>query len=647
MSVFPQDVTYITIPTGSNLINELCLHFYQNNIPITLITNDDQQALILYELNNYFNSAKGRIILKEQEILNRSKVEIKYTTMLLSFKFTAYDPVIIIDAARVNETLLSLFISKWKEQKANHRLILINRSSKHPNTITFEQNNAPVTIYYHTQNYEPNNINLFPTVVQILNNFITSANSLTNNGHILIFVANNADIETLTSLVKNLENEHYDVIGLNSATLIKSLYTRSKRKIIITTDSYSSLLILDKLGNINGVIDTMFTVEDRLTQSGGIRRKTQYISKPQAIIHQQWVGQKVEGFCYRLCTQKLYDTLPNKNNKSKNKIILELIETGTLTANNIDSQLLSTVTLLSKLELIKISDGYYSLTESGSFVLNLPFSVRNGLALYYSIQQSYPIFPILCIIAMLDSYGPYFIYLKRDPGISQQEYNLILQEHTERFFKRFFGISDLHTITNIWVTFLNEVGGLQSDALKSWSRLNSLNETKLREVFNIISSCLTLLSSLGYKYVIGPFETINTIDNLRPILAKVYQDEIVRRQPMSINRPIYMNINTSKIYLLQNFSGLYLNPPSHLIPLLTTEVFNAGSFITYIAIGLDYNISPDPIDTSNTEDMTEPSLPDSTVSNIINSPVSSKVMGPLLYLQKHLSHSENDTLIFD
>ncbi len=118
----------------------------------------------------------------------------------------------------------------------------------------------------------------------------------------------------------------------------------------------------------------------------------------------------------------------------------------------------------------------YSLTEVGTFVLNLPFSVRNSLALYYLKQQSLSIFPDLCILAMLDSYGPYFIYPKRDPGISQQEYNLVIQEHTERFFKVFIGASDLHTLSNICVTFLNEVGGLQSDTLKSWARLHSLNE---------------------------------------------------------------------------------------------------------------------------------------------------------------------------
>ena len=653
MSYFSQDVTYINTPVGSNLIGELSLHFLRHDLPTTIITNDQQQSLILSQLNN------SRLI--------------TYTTILLSFNLEHIDPVVIIESSKINNTLLDLFIAKWKqasERTTNalpdakapsgagialfkKKLIVINKSPPEVNSMILEKNNAPVEIYYHTRNYTPNNPNLFPDLIQVLNNFTTSASSLVNEGHMLIFVATPADIETLTTLVQELNHESYDVVGLNSTDGVEALYT-NKRKIIITTENLSELLILDKLGAINGVIDTMFTLDIKLTGSGGIRNKTRYISKNSAIAHQRWTGQSAEGFCYRLCTRELYESLPlnNPNNISKNKILLELISTGTLTPSHIDANLLPTLDSLRNLELIQLENNVYSLTPAGSFVLAFPFSLRNSLALYYVIQQANPIFPALCVLSMADSTGPYFIYPKRDPGISQQEYTLVVQEHTERFFKAFIGDSDLHTLSNIWVAFLNEAGGLHIDSLKSWSRLHSLNYVKLLEVFNIINSSLSLL---GTKVTVGPFDTMTTINNLRPILAKVYADEIVQRQDMVIDRPLYINPKTSKTYYLENFSGLFLNPPPYIIPLLTTEVVSYGSLTPYITIALDYDSSnlasaasaASLLITSRPTDISEPSLPDPSVANTINAPVSAKVMGPLLYLKEHQKSTPNDSLFFD
>jgi len=511
--------------------------------------------------------------------------------------------VLMLDDSNLDSINNYLIIQLWNQ--LNQQIPKLIISTDHLNQSQFqiaqiyEIANPPIStnIRYHQRNYNLHEIQLFRDTANVIADLHTSS----IDGNFIVLVADNSEIDLVMSYL-NLTNIQLIPIATSlTANELISLYNHStdQRKIIITTDIISYLPSVD---NIRVIIDTMRYNTLETTLTGGLRTKTRFINKVLASQHAS-----LASICYRMCTYDFYQRLDNLT--SPQILSLPLYNTILQLLNaNLDPitilNILPPDTLnqqLSLLKQLKIITDNNTITELGKFSLLMPLSIRNTTVLFNLINSNIqPLFPSICILSLIDCYGPsYFFYPQRSLNQNNAEYELIIQEHRNKFFTKFEGRSDLHTLVNIFTTLLNDTGGLQAptNELLLWCRSNSINYSKINEVISLILSIINILSTLNIFVEIGPFNTIPAIDLIRPVIQEVYSNLIMYLYQQTPTVFTYYHTETSSHYRLdfkQNISLLISQPSPSIIALISSNIQTAGPALNLVTLALDLNLTPPP-----------------------------------------------------
>ena len=436
-----------------------------------------------------------------------------------------------------------------------------------------------------------------------------------DSGHILVFAPGSNEVELVAATLKQLlekpvSGKRVDIIpafGALKPEDIGLIYKETgpdERKIVIATNIAEMSITISDVGH---VIDTLVEKRAETSQNGGFRLTTRYISKDSAKQRAGRTGRTRAGVCYRMCTQILFDSLEEHRPPEIQRIpiyetVMELLDVGLSpekVIKGIDTQrVLQATQLLAKIGMVvsgagtRLSPTVTSgliVTDMGHFAPKFHISVRNAAYLWNWIQSGYPVFPGIVSAALIDSYGPSYYWIpRRKQDMSMDEYNYMVRQYKEKYFSKYAGYNDLETSLNMWNDLMEYTGDINASqrVVANWSRNNSINNKKIKELLTIIQQCVNSAYRLGYNVQIGPFTTAGVMKAARPILLSVYSDMILRFYKDNT----YLSITTNQDYRLDNrdaVNNFSDDPPNGIIALSTAEIKTQRGAFRVVSFGVD------------------------------------------------------------
>ena len=232
--------------------------------------------------------------------------------------------------------------------------------------------------------------------------------------------------------------------------------------------------------------------------------------------------------------------------------------------------------------LIFIRSNEFPLLSPTVMTQNVPTEVQ-------LVQAGYPAFPGIVVAALIDCYGPsYFWIPRRKSDTSLEEHNIMVKEYKAKHFSKYIGYNDLETSLNMWTDLMKTTGGIHTPqrTIIKWSRDNSINNKKIRELLMIIEQCINAANRQGYQVDVAPFTTQGVMNAARPLLLSVYSDmTLIHRRDITYFSPI-----TREDYRLDTrdaVNRLTENPPKGIISLSTAEIKTQRGAFRVIGFGVD------------------------------------------------------------
>lgn len=506
----------------------------------------------------------------------------------------------------LSSATIELPSEKELPEKEKNSLTQLFAGILEPATIKINLPRRSLSIEYHQNTFDPDEMEIYSATAQIAIRFHHS----TTPGDMLIFAPGSSEVENLVKLLEQAKLEKALILpayGAMSSDELSAIYQQASgvRKIIIATNVAESAITISNLGI---VIDTMLEKRIELSKSGGTRLVLTYISQSSADQRAGRTGRTRDGVCYRMMTEGKYQTLekqrpPEITRVPLYNVIMEIMNAGIrpidLLTHVSGQQILDAIELLIYLQLVDKRNR--TPTEAGRFVTSFPLSVQNATVLWRWKEKDLPMFPAIVVMSLIDSYGPsYMYYPRREPDQTNSDYRSFIERHTKQYFDRFIGYSDLDTLINIWTDLMESIDGPygKSDKVVKWSRDNSMNNKKIREVLNIIHQSLHQCQRRKLKCHVGPFTREGTLDELRPILADVYANMTMSLFKQG-DKIAYLHGGVGGYagtpahateYKLDSrvvMNNFFLNPPPFLVGLSSAELVGKNMPIRLLTLSID------------------------------------------------------------
>lgn len=522
-------VTSIVCPPGNGVNIALPMNLIQNiqstNNRVLVGVYDDDTAKTLYNIAN--SSPYIGYVSKDQTIQSEHTL-ITYTTLdyivhILSQSTIISPTLIILDKYSGDSPLYNLII-QLSSQIKQIKVVVVESSSTTEDIARYDVNlNVfPVQIQYHSRNYKIMDLDLISDTVDVITSFHTSRSL----GDILVLVPSKGDADNIKSRL-TLDNT-----SIITQPEIKLSESSTNQHIYILTPDLAMSLAIKKIYTI---IDTMIIPHIGTNYFGGIKRKYIYTPPSISLDHARYLGSDDNQLYYRMCTQDFFTRIKEVRNTY---IPLDLIlyaymsnQNSVVLAdrpNDLMSQRLSDKKWLeSVVKILEQNQSYLKLLKSTT----LPLGILNSIILSRCISSDIPLFPCICLLSILESYEPsMLLYPLKSVNMSNYQYQVLIREHGERHFKRFEGISSLHTLCNIFVTLLDEVGGIDAtyQDIIEWCRINSINSSIIQSCINLIRDIISILNANGYTVDVGPFTTEGIINAMTSHFIDVYSDSLVQ-----------------------------------------------------------------------------------------------------------------------
>ena len=453
-----------------------------------------------------------------------------------------FTDVLMVDEAHTGAIDVSVIKYLWGfcyNQKATVPRLILSSATLDPKQslgeiYKIDLNHYPISIRYHDQTYTPLDQRLLDDTARIATNLHRMSSI---DGDFLIFAAGRAEVERIISHLIRLEKVVVlPAYGELSTKDLKAIYQpapEGHRKIIVATNIAETAITIQ---NIGVVIDTLIEKLARTSAAGGLRLNPEFISKSSAKQRCGRTGRTGPGICYRMTTETFYTSLKEQRIEEIKrvpiyKLVIEFLNVGLRPERVIPE--LSNKRSKEAIELLKqlgMVDETNKITKMGRFVVKFPLGVRNAAMIWYWANKNLPLFPIVIMATLIDSYSPpYMIYPRQMADEPFADYQIRLDVHRDTFFNPFEGASDLATMLNWWHDLMDSIGGPRApiEEVKDWAVEHSFNFRKIREVINVMNQSIGLLKRLKYNVKFGPFTTDGAIDAIRPIVEIAYADQIL------------------------------------------------------------------------------------------------------------------------
>lgn len=458
---------------------------------------------------------------------------------------------------------------------------LVDVSSYYINT-----KNYPYNILYHSSSFDTDSRTFLKEVVKVIAKF----DSTMGGGNMMVYLPSEVDVETIRMLLSRVSRAP---IITPSTVHTSPTYNKS---IILTTDECSSLFTVD----VNVIVDSMMANVISTTGTGCHLKEVKYISQKMANRRSSRLGSKQTGVCYRMVTKSHYMSLPRSfpNRPStligshvlalaSHKIPLPKILPG-VSKERIAAELRF---LLS----VKGIDRQMKSTAKGRFIAKSPLSPRNSSVLWDWVMDGLNSTPCAQILSLIDCYTQSFFWTPlKDPVDTTGAYQVKHSEHVSRYFSRFRGRSDVHTLANVWVYFLEETDGLKAkdQEVAVWCSTNSIDYPSMIRAMSKMRQCSEYLAEFDMIDPDVTFLVEDLVDNMREIMLKSYSDRLLTLITDRY-KPIYHGKKLSNVYTLakNSVSGLSSDPPLSLIGLSVTKTGKSNEPVV-ITLALDVKNDP-------------------------------------------------------
>lgn len=305
------------------------------------------------------------------------------------------------------------------------------------------------------------------------------------------------------------------------------------RKIIVSTNVAEASITIEGLSR---VYDTLVEKSTTESKNGGTMLTTVNISKASAAQRKGRAGRTKPGSCYRMCTEKYFETLNEVRKREIERIapdgmILDLLsrklQVKDIISDNVISKqkLKETTDRLENIGLIKDSE----VTEAGKWVKNTSLSPRVGMFLWvWGKFSRYNPFVGSLIASILETHaGGYFYIDENGPTITsilQDKFPVLVQKIRKDPIKTSFRFN-LYLILDILSNF--KTLDVSPQILKTFCRERSLNNQRIKETIKLTKK-LTMKFYNGNQITIGNFDVNYEIKKALPILHQCYSDLVFK-----------------------------------------------------------------------------------------------------------------------
>ncbi len=302
---------------------------------------------------------------------------------------------------------------------------------------------------------------------------------------------------------------------------------------IVVAQRDAGLLMASRI-NPTYTFDTLIKQRWMPTWTQGRRFNEGFVSKEEAD-----QALTLSGVVHRMMTRDLYTTLESRiTNKVclwRDWLIQNSNKTSPLTVDRCWQH------LITDQQVVERTASHVD-AQLKDFLLRQPLGLRPALVLWKWAQDGLPLFPMISLIAMLDSYGPpYFEYPIRTSEYQDREgeYQAIIRRHSERYFGNFAGKTDLEVLLKIWLNLLDFAGGFDGvpNYVESWTLQYSINRQKILEAYIVARDLIKYFDDNKKPVQKGPFDIDTFLIEAYDYIEAVYSDRSLR--PVYLNGSIY------------------------------------------------------------------------------------------------------------
>lgn len=373
--------------------------------------------------------------------------------------------------------------------------------------------------------------------------------------HILIFVPGSREAEEVVGILRNSEDladaEVLPVYAALDRDDIDKIYEPMApeyiRRIFVATNIMETSITVD---GVSVVIDSMMCKEAVASPSGATRLSTTKITKDSAKQRAGRTGRTRPGKCIRLISEYAYEELdehrvPEVDRLPLHTCTMEFMKAHINPVENIAGanpiRVYESIYLLRRLNLVVDLGEYnedgsvaYEVQPAGYFVPTVPLGVHNATFLYHWIQAGYPVYPGIVVACIIDVYNNgYFFIPRKHRDESDADYSDRCDIHIDRYFRKWFGETPVHTFLNMWHDLELHLGHMlyrlvdapHTVNYRRWSRENSLNYRQLTDLTSIISQTYKSVRSTSDRQLdvnVAPLDAVVVMSCAIPWLQAVY-----------------------------------------------------------------------------------------------------------------------------
>jgi len=378
-----------------------------------------------------------------------------------------------------------------------------------------EQEDNEIDIQYHNQDYSPNSSTLIDALVEVTSKLHSEKPVDDEKTSLwLLFYSGKKNINYLSkTLYDTIENSL--VFSYKNIETFDKIMTKGKRTIIIIDEFYEDNIFLVPDGIIDGMVTENQNYDGRLYYT--------YSSKQHSEIKSSYLKQ---GFCYRLCTQELYESLPKTESSlfSKKNLDNYFLEVVSKKINPLDfflpllkkGDINRIVSNLTKINAITVD---MKITKMGNLVRQFPLSPKNGMILIDWIKEEKPIFPMIVMLVIMEISYPLVKLSKKDTK------NLNDEKKSE-IVKNYYGIEYSTSIELYLKIFVMIISNERTINIKNYNYIckkYNLNYVSIKEIFDKVKKIVDLLDR---RMTIGIFNTDNLLSMTRDLFQKYYPERI-------------------------------------------------------------------------------------------------------------------------
>jgi len=397
-----------------------------------------------------------------------------------------------------------------------------------------------ISLRYHNENYSPNSFEIILKTVEIIKNLDSEYPvSKEQQSTWLVFYSGKKNSNYLTKLIYE-SMEDCIVYSYKNISDFSKVMMDGKRTIIVIDQIYEDSIFLTS----DGVIDTMIS-EYRDEESVFYK----YSSKQRAEIKSSYVRR---GFCFRLCTESFFETLPKvevntMTNRELEKYILHVSEKE-IDIENFFQNLVSKIKIskvIQKLKFLGCLNSNNKITKIGKEAIDLPLNTTNSCILN-DWRTDHPIFPMLVLLVFSELSDSIIQFPYKSKGQNNEEYRKIKINFIEEVYKESYS-SIIELYLKIFVLIVKDEGTVNITNFSKICKKYKLNYVVIKEVFSKIKKTVDMMKE---NFKLGIFDPENLIGLSKKYFEKYSFNNIGKL--VNQEKKLY-SFQDSEIYKLDYF----------------------------------------------------------------------------------------------